>query len=129
VLLPGVLAYMQAKQAGASDTQALLTALMSLRRGANSTAGSGQGYGSQGGSDTSGKIDPGAAGTASWLEGLFGALLNGALHQGQGGQTPAQPTPPAQRPAAPSQPGGDITDLLGQLFGQQGREWEMPHRM
>jgi dihydroxyacetone kinase len=109
VLLPGILAYMQAKQAGQSDTQALLTALLSLRRGANSTAAAPKGFGRAEGTDTTGRIDPGAAGAASLLEGLFGALLNGALRQGQ---------PPAQT-APPQTPGGDIGDLLGQLFGEQ----------
>lgn len=109
VLLPGILAYMQAKQAGQSDTQALLTALLSLRRGTNSTAGAPGGFGRAEGTDTTGRIDPGAAGAASLLEGLFGALLNGALRQGQ---------PPAQT-TAPQSPGGDIGDLLGQLFDEQ----------
>ncbi|HEU5014137.1 MAG TPA: dihydroxyacetone kinase subunit L [Roseiflexaceae bacterium] len=115
VLLPGIMAFMQAKQNGASDAQAILQALLSVRRGANSTAGSGQGFGRAQGSDTTGRIDPGAAGAASLLEGLFGALLNGAL---RGGSTPQQSTP---QPSAPSQgiPGlpGDLGGLIGGLFG------------
>jgi hypothetical protein len=115
VLLPGIMAFMQAKQNGASDAQAILQALLSVRRGANSTAGSGQGFGRGQGSDTTGRIDPGAAGAASLLEGLFGALLNGAL---RGGSTPQQSTP---QPSAPSQgiPGlpGDLGGLIGGLFG------------
>ncbi len=118
-LLPGIMAYMQAKQAGQSDTQALLQALLSLRRGANATALSPKGYGSGGGSDQTGRIDPGAAGAASFLEGLFGALLNGALQQGQPQQRTVPPQSQPQAPTAPQIPGGSIGDLLGQLFGEQ----------
>jgi dihydroxyacetone kinase-like protein len=118
-LLPGIMAYMQAKQAGDSDTQALLKALLSLRRGANSTTLSPKGYGSGGGTDTTGRVDPGAAGAASFLEGLFGALLNSALQQGQPQQRTVPPQSQPQQPSQPQFPGGDLSDLLGQLFGEQ----------
>jgi phosphoenolpyruvate---glycerone phosphotransferase subunit DhaL len=118
-LLPGIMAYMQAKQAGDSDTQALLKALLSLRRGANSTATSPTGWGSDSGRDTTGQIDPGAAGAASLLEGLFGALLKSALGRGQ-----SQP----QTPAPQSSSGGNIGDILGQLFGEQPGRTQTSHR-
>ena len=114
VLLPGILTYLQAKQAGASDTQAILNALLSLRRGANSTATSPKGYGKAAGSDTTGRIDPGAAGAASLLEGLFGALLNSALQRGTG-------SAPQQNPL------GSLSDL----FGSQPTQPSLPptHRV
>lgn len=124
VLLPGIMAFMQAKQAGAADTEAILQALLSVRRGANSTAGVPRGYGRYGGQEPHGQIDPGAAGAASLLEGLFGALLSGALRQGSAGRsttrrapTPAPSTPPAGGlPGFPGLP-GDLGDLIGGLFG------------
>jgi dihydroxyacetone kinase-like protein len=117
VILPSVLAYLQAKQSGASAEQALLEGLMGLRRGATGTARSSRGFGRGSGRDTKGQLDPGAAGAATLLEGLFGALLNGALRQGQ---APAQPParPPTQA-APPQRRGGDIGDLLGELFREQ----------
>lgn len=126
VLLPGILAYVQAKRGGQSDVDAILTALLNLRRGSFGTAQSPVGYGRSGGTDTSGKIDPGAAGAASLLEGLFGALLRGVLSQAGG----AASQPPAQAPdPQPNNQPGDGTplplpglpsglgDLLGQLLG------------
>lgn len=114
VLLPGVMTYMQSKQAGDSDLQAILKAMLNLRRGANGTAASPRGFGNDSQRDTTGQIDPGAAGAASLLEGLFGALLNGALQQ----QSRPAPTP-APQPAQGS--GGNLGDLLGQLFNDQGQ--------
>ncbi|MFN8526846.1 MAG: DAK2 domain-containing protein [Chloroflexota bacterium] len=115
VIVPGALAYIQAKQGGASDLQAILTALLNLRRGANSTAGSAAGYGSAQGMDTTGRVDPGAASAASVLEGMFGGLLQSALQQGLGSSQPAAPAP---QPAAPGQI--DLGGLLGSLFGPGG---------
>ncbi len=85
VLLPGIMAYVMAKRGGQSDLDAILTALLNLRRGANSTAESPTGYGRSTGKDTTGQVDPGAAGAASLLEGLFGAILRQAMQQGGGG--------------------------------------------
>ncbi|MBK9941141.1 MAG: DAK2 domain-containing protein [Kouleothrix sp.] len=132
VLLPGIMAYLQAKRSGQSDIQSILTALLNLRRGSFGTAQSPRGYGSASGSDTSGQIDPGAAGAASLLEGLFGALLRQALSQGGGsgglgGLAQQQPAPapeplptdgtPLPLPGIPS----GIGDLLGTLFGGAGQ--------
>lgn len=137
VLLPGILAYVQAKRGGQSDMDAILTALLNLRRGSFGTAQSPVGYGRSGGANTTGQIDPGAAGAASLLEGLFGALLRGALSKGGGaggiGSVLSQPqaqspaTQPQADPAAgaslplPGIPSG-IGDLIGQLLGGAARQ-------
>lgn len=137
VLLPGILAYVQAKRAGQSDMESILTALLNLRRGANSTAQSPVGYGRSSGSDTTGQIDPGAAGAASLLEGLFGAILRQAMQQSGGGLpsmggAPRRAPRPAPRYDAeeedeqgaplplPGLPGG-LGGLLGALLGGAGR--------
>lgn len=145
VLLPGIMAYVMAKRGGQTDLDAILTALLNLRRGANSTAESPTGYGSSSGKDTTGQVDPGAAGAASLLEGLFGAILRQAMQQGGGGlpgmggasqpsagqaKFPGRKAPDVQLgddeqdQAAPlplpSLPGG-LGDLLGSLFGGSRR--------
>ncbi len=125
VLLPGILAYMQAKGAGRTDQQALMEGLLNLRRGANSTAGSGRGYGSQSGRDTRGQIDPGAAGAASLLEGLFGALLSGALSQGGGGLGGLGGGQSAQQEPEPT-PGRGLGDLIGGIIGGQPQPQPQP---
>jgi len=105
-LIPGVLGYMQAKQRGASEMEAILDALASARRG---TYG---GYAQQPGAQAPQEpglhipqrpgaqvpqqpsVDPGAAGVGSLLEGLFRSVLRG-LSSGQsdsGGDT----TPPSK---------------------------------
>jgi dihydroxyacetone kinase-like protein len=113
-IIPGVMAYMQAKQGGQSEMEAILSGLLSSRRGATSTAGAATGYGQSAGRDTTGQVDPGAAGAASMLEGMFGALLQSAMRS-QAQQTPAQPAAQAQQPSA----GGTILDVLGSLFGNR----------
>jgi dihydroxyacetone kinase-like protein len=112
-ILPGVMGYMEAKQSGQSEMEAILSGLLGSRRGATSTAGSSSGYGRAAGRDTTGEVDPGAAGAASMLEGLFGALLQSAMRsQAQGRQAPAQADAPAQQPS----PAGSILDVIGSLF-------------
>lgn len=108
VLLPAVMAYMQSKQSGATDVQALMAALLAVRRGTTGTASSSRGYGQGSGRDTTGQVDPGAAAAASLLEGLFGSLLNGLLG---GKNQPAQ----GGTQSAPDR-GGDN----GGLFGSGG---------
>lgn len=117
VLLPGVLAYMQGKRDGQGDLEAILGALLSVRRGANSTSRSSRGYGKGESRDTRGEIDPGAAGAASLLEGLFGALLQSAV-RGQG--NPAGRSAPAPAPDQRAPSSSDmIIDVLGGLFSQR----------
>lgn len=129
VLLPAIGAYTQARRAGLSDLEAILGALLEARRGATGTASASTGYGRAAGRDTRGEIDPGAAGTASLLEGLLGALLQSAL-RGQAGGAGApgkyggpSNLPPARtdageaRPQAPAGSGNPILDILGGLFG------------
>ncbi len=143
VLLPGIMTYLQSKRAGQSDMEAILTALLNLRRGAFGTAQSPVGYGRSSGTDTTGQIDPGAAGAASLLEGLFGAILRQVLQGGGlgslggGAQQPAPQRAPSGRsspqPAPqtipsssdspfplPNLPGG-LGDLLGGLLGGAGQ--------
>ena len=128
VLLPGIMAYLQSKRAGQSDMEAILTALLNLRRGAFGTAQSPAGYGRSSGTDTTGQVDPGAAGAASLLEGLFGAILRQVLQGGGGlggpggGAPQRQPAPrdtsPADAPSfpLPGLPGG-LGDLIGGILG------------
>ncbi len=111
-IVPGVMAYLEAKKGGQSDLEAILSGLLSSRRGATATAGAATGYGKGSGRDTTGEVDPGAAGAASMLEGLFGALLQSALRTQNQAPTPTQPTPPAQQPSTTSM----ILDMLGGLF-------------
>ncbi|KPV53693.1 hypothetical protein SE17_08125 [Kouleothrix aurantiaca] len=145
VLLPGIMTYLQSKRAGQSDMEAILTALLNLRRGAFGTAQSPTGYGRSSGTDTTGQIDPGAAGAASLLEGLFGAILRQVLQGGglgglAGGLPQQQPAPhnlpsgrtspqpaPQTIPSSgdnpfplPNLPGG-LGDLLGGLLGGGGQ--------
>jgi dihydroxyacetone kinase len=111
-IIPGVMAYMEAKNNGQSEMEAILSGLLGSRRGATATAGASTGYGKGAGRDTTGQVDPGAAGAASVLEGMFGALLQSAMRsQAQGRQAPAQAGTPAQQPA------GGILDVIGSLFG------------
>ncbi|MBX0329641.1 dihydroxyacetone kinase subunit L [Oscillochloris sp. ZM17-4] len=116
-IVPGVMGYLDAKNNGQSEMEAILSGLLGSRRGANSTAGASTGYGQSAGRDTTGQIDPGAAGAASMLEGMFGALLQSAMRsqaQGQAQQqAPAQPAQPAQQPSTAS----TVIDILGSLFG------------
>lgn len=132
VLGPGVLSYLEGKRGGMSDSEAILNALLNLRRGAIGTARSPVGYGRAAGRDTSGEVDPGAAGAASLLEGLFGALLQSAMRsQGGARQAPAEAeaeaggqifpggrgSQPKDAPAQQSS-GNPILDILGSLFGK-----------
>lgn len=104
-LIPGVLGYMQAKQQGASDMEAILDALSAARRGTNGgyygqdgnslpfpMPGQTQQPGANspyGGGQTQQpgipQIDPGAAGVGSLLEGLFRGILKGGLGGALGG--------------------------------------------
>lgn len=107
-IVPGVMAYLDAKNSGQSELEAILSGLLSSRRGATATAGASTGYGKGAGRDTAGEVDPGAAGAASMLEGMFGALLQSAMRgQAQGGKAA-----PGQAPQAPG-----VLDVLGGLFG------------
>ncbi len=103
-IIPGVMAYLDAKKGGQSEMEAILSGLLGSRRGATATAGSSTGYGRGAGRDTAGEVDPGAAGAASMLEGMFGALLQSAIR----GQAQGQP--------AGQQPAGGILDVIGSLF-------------
>ena len=94
-LVPGVLGYLGAKQRGASDLDALMEALAGARRGTYSTRRQSPSVPSFGDRDTTGQLDPGAAGIGS----LFEGLLRGLLQQ----QAPAAPTQPAA-PRQPAQP-------------------------
>jgi dihydroxyacetone kinase-like protein len=114
-IIPGVLAYMQAKQGGQSEMEAILSGLLSSRRGATATAGASTGYGQGSGRNTTGEVDPGAAGAASMLEGMFGALLQSAMRSQAEQQASAQPTAQTQ----PASTGGTILDVLGSLFGRR----------
>lgn len=114
VLLPAIGAFSQAKKNGDGDLDAILTALLEARRAANHTAQSPQGHGRASGRNTQGEIDPGAAGAASLLEGLFGALLKGALNQGGNA---AGSNEPAAQPAASGNP---IFEMIGNLFRPKG---------
>jgi|HigsolmetaAR202D_1030399.scaffolds.fasta_scaffold00460_9 Dihydroxyacetone kinase len=73
-LIPGVLGYMQAKQRGASDMEAILDALASSRRGAYGNSAS-----SGATSQAPAQADPGAVGVGSLLEGLFRGLLKSGV--------------------------------------------------
>ncbi|NJN19280.1 MAG: dihydroxyacetone kinase subunit L [Oscillochloris sp.] len=126
VLIPGALTYLHGKRDGQSELEAILSALLSVRRGSFNTAGSEQGHGRASDRNTKGEIDPGAAGAASLLEGLFGALLQSAL-KNQGAQAdaagaqrfPGPSTLPDQTPArqpAQSDPMGSVLDMIGGLF-------------
>ncbi len=106
------MAYLEAKNGGQSDLEAILSGLLSSRRGATATAGTATGYGKGAGRDTTGEVDPGAAGAASMLEGLFGALLQSALRNQNQAPVPAQPAPSSQQPSTTSM----ILDVLGGLF-------------
>ncbi|MBS1965638.1 MAG: DAK2 domain-containing protein [Chloroflexi bacterium SZAS-1] len=130
VLLPGIMSYIQAKRAGQSEMQSILNALLNLRRGSYGTAQSSNGYGSSKGTNTTGQIDPGAAGAASLLEGLFGALLRQAMQQGGGmlgGSSSPIPQPSTSSTSQDNAPGdmplplpklpGGLGDLLGTLLG------------
>lgn len=138
VLVPGILTYMEGKRAGQDDLEAILNALLNLRRGSFGTARSSSGYGRASGRSTQGEIDPGAAAAASLLEGLFGALLKSGMRQGQSGTNPApastggsrsfpgpsnlpeQQESPRQAPAPAQGPDfGQIIDILGGLFGSR----------
>lgn len=92
-LVPGVLGYLGAKQRGASDMDALMDALSGARRGTFSTRGQSPQVPSFGGRDTTGQLDPGAAGIGS----LFEGLLRGLLQQQAPAQAPQQPAQPTQR--------------------------------
>jgi len=125
VLLPAIGSYSQAKRQGQGDLEAILGALLETRRGATGTARSSTGYGRDAGRDTRGEVDPGAAGAASLLEGLLGALLQSAVRS-QAGGTGAQgkyggPSTLPQAGGAPPQSqqgaGNPILDILGGLFG------------
>lgn len=74
-LIPGVLGYMQAKQRGASDMEAILDALASSRRGAYGNSSSSGAVTTQ----TPAQADPGAVGVGSLLEGLFRGLLKSGV--------------------------------------------------
>ncbi|MCX7791719.1 MAG: dihydroxyacetone kinase subunit L [Chloroflexaceae bacterium] len=129
VLLPAIGSYSQAKRAGQSDLEAMLSALLEARRGATGTASASTGYGRGAGRDTRGEIDPGAAGAASLLEGLLGALLQSAMRgQAGGAGAPGKYSGPSTlpqtetgtgetRPQAPASSGNPILDILGGLFG------------
>jgi dihydroxyacetone kinase-like protein len=78
-LIPGVLSFIESKQRGASDGQAILDGLRSSRLGANRSATSASGAGRFGDSDKRGRVDPGAAGAASLLEGVFVNVLDSLL--------------------------------------------------
>lgn len=93
-LVPGVLGYLGAKQRGASDMEALMDALTNARRGTYSTRRQSPQVPSFGQRDTTGQIDPGAAGIGS----LFEGLLRGFLQQ------QAQPQPTQPQPQFPQQP-------------------------
>lgn len=91
-LVPGVLGYLDAKRRGASDMDALMDALSGARQGTYGTRRQSPSLPSFGERDTTGQIDPGAAGIGS----LFEGLLRGFMQQ-------ARPDQPAQQ-AAPQQP-------------------------
>ncbi|MBV9790363.1 MAG: DAK2 domain-containing protein [Chloroflexi bacterium] len=107
-LVPGVLGYLGAKQRGASDMEALMDALTNARRGTYSTRRESPPVDSFGQRDTTGQIDPGAAGIGSLFEGLLRGWLQQQTQpqQAQPQQTfPPQPELP-QTPTRPRQPGG-----------------------
>jgi hypothetical protein len=134
-LIPGVLAYMQAKRAGRSETEAILEALLNAQRGGGfGGRGAPQGYppdtgrgqpapGPLGGlgdilDGLAGQgappapaprrpIDPGAAGVGSLLEGILRALGN--ANAGRGNSSSGTPTS--------SGGSGGLGDLLGGLLG------------
>jgi hypothetical protein len=108
-LLPGVMSFMQARNAGKSTIEALLSGFMGAQRGAYGTTRSNQGFQDQQ-TQTQGRVDPGAAGASSLLGGLFSALLSGGLSAGRG--------EPAQSPGLGELFGG--AGGLGQLFGGGG---------
>lgn len=105
VLSPGISSYLEARNEGASEVEAVLEAVLKLRRSVNRTARSSQGYGKGKERNTQGEIDPGAAGAASLLEGIFGTLLESALSGGK-------PTPRQE------QRSGGLGALIGALFGR-----------
>lgn len=90
-LVPGVTAYLGAKQRGASDMEALMDALTGARQGTIGTRRQSPPVPSFGNRDTRGQLDPGAAGVGS----LFEGLLRGMMQQ--------QPTP-EQAPQPSSTP-------------------------
>lgn len=93
-LVPGVMAYLGAKQNGASDMEALMDALSSARQGTYSTRRKSPNIPAFGDRDTTGQLDPGAAGVGS----LFEGLLRGILQQGGStGQTQPQAQPQGQK--------------------------------
>ncbi|NTW02974.1 MAG: dihydroxyacetone kinase subunit L [Oscillochloris sp.] len=116
-IIPGIVAYLEAKNSGKSEMEAILSGLLNSRRGATATAEASTGYGKGADRNTSGEVDPGAAGAASLLEGMFGALLQSAMRSQSQKQAPAQaeqPTQPTQQPSAAS----TIIDILGGLFNR-----------
>jgi hypothetical protein len=98
-LVPGVLGYLDAKRRGASDADALLDALTGARQGTYSTRRQSPQVPSFGQRDTTGQIDPGAAGIGS----LFEGLLRGLMQQQSQPQTQPDPAarPQQERPPTP----------------------------
>jgi dihydroxyacetone kinase-like protein len=113
-LIPGVMGYLQGKREGMGELEAVLNGLMTSRRGSTRTVQSSRGYGRSTQRDTSGEVDPGAAGASSMLEGLFGAILQTALQSQAGKAPPAVPAPAA--PATPDRP--NPTAALLELAGE-----------
>ena len=87
-LVPGVMAYLGAKQRGAADIDALLDALSSARQGTYGTRRTSPPVPSFGERDTRGQLDPGAAGVGS----LFEGLLRNFLQQQMQSSTQSAPT-------------------------------------
>lgn len=134
-LLPGVMGFMQLRNAGKSTIEALLGGFMASQRGAMGTARQSSGFGNFADRQTQGRVDPGAAGASSMLGSLFNSLLSGGLSAsrreparsegisslfdvgglgslfGSGGQGGQQ---------QPAQSSGGLSDLLGGLLGGQG---------
>ncbi|KPL88140.1 DAK2 domain-containing protein [Herpetosiphon geysericola] len=133
-LVPGVTTFMQSRNNGKSTLEALMDGYKASQRGAYGTSQQGSGFGLFGNNDTSGKIDPGAAGASSLLGSLLQTLLANGLSAGRGepsktsgfeelfggGQQQQQPPQGGGGYGDPLGGLGGLGDLFGQLFGGGG---------
>ncbi|MCA0353746.1 MAG: dihydroxyacetone kinase subunit L [Chloroflexi bacterium] len=134
-LVPGVTTFMQARNNGKSTLEALMDGYKASQRGAYGTTQQGSGFGQFGNNDTSGKVDPGAAGASSLFGSLLQTLLANGLSAGRGepsktsgfeelfggGQPQQSQQPQQQQPQGGYGDAlGGLSDLFGQLFGGGG---------
>ncbi|WP_110520007.1 DAK2 domain-containing protein [Herpetosiphon llansteffanensis] len=133
-LVPGVTTFMQSRNNGKSTLEALMDGYKASQRGAYGTSQQGSGFGQFGNNDTSGKVDPGAAGASSLLGSLLQTLLANGLSAGRGepsktsgfeelfggGRQQQQPPQQQQPQGGYGDALGGLGDLFGQLFGGGG---------